>query len=241
MKVYPMAIYKISYSKKYKRANVHNFGCNFNCPWCSYKLQGKRCFPKFLSINEIKHVLKGLDIERVHFVGGELTTYPHLFRLCDFTRHELDVYTKIGHSNGYNLPPDSVDAISVSIKSLSRDFYRKYSGKSNKPVLENFEISYQNGVYVDASSVLIPGLVETREIEKISKFIANVDPQINYHITGYIPVPGNTWRSPTRDEMENAKNVAEKHLKNVSISWFPSAADYIKMTAENPKYQSIPI
>lgn len=236
-----MAIYKISYSKKYKRANVHNFGCNFNCPWCSYKLHGKQCFSKSLRVNEIKNVLKKLDIDKVHFVGGELTTYPHLAELCDFTRNELDIYSKIGHSNGYNLPPDSVDAISVSIKSLSEDFYLKYTGKSNTPVLKNFKTAYQKGAYVDASSVLIPGLVESAEIEKISRFIASVDPEISYHITGYIPVPGNTWRSPTLNEMENAKIAAEKHLKHVSVSWFPSAADYIKMTAENPKYQSIPV
>lgn len=55
-----MAIYKISYNSQYKRANIHNFGCNFNCPWCSHKLHEKRCFPKFLGVDGIKEVLKKL-------------------------------------------------------------------------------------------------------------------------------------------------------------------------------------
>lgn len=236
-----MSIYKISYSYQYKRANIHNYGCNFNCTWCSYKLQTKHNPPKFLKLEEIKKTLRELDIDKVHFVGGELTTYPHLSELCDFTRNELDIYTKIGHSNGYNLPPDSVDAISMSIKSLSEDFYLKYTCKSNIPVLENFKTAYNRGIHVDASSVFIPGLVECAEIEEISKFISRIDPKIHYHITGYIPVPGVSWRSPTLDEIERARTVANKYLNNVSISWFSSVNDYIKMTAEDPKYQSIQI
>jgi len=236
-----MVIYKISYSRNYKRANIHNIGCNFNCPWCSYKLNGKKHFPKILRVNDIKNILNGFEVDRVHFVGGELTTNPNLSELCNYTRNELDVYTKIGHSNGYNLPPSSVDAISISIKSLSEDFYLSYTGKSNIPVLENFKKSYEMGIQVDASSVFIPGLVDHPEIEEISKFIALLDPKIHYHITGYIPVPGAPWRSPTLYEIEKAKMVAEMNLKNVSTSWFSSVDDYFKMTDEDPKYQSIPI
>lgn len=236
-----MAIYKISYSHQYKRANIHNYGCNFNCTWCSYKLQGKYKHPKFLKVEEIKKNLNELDIDKVHFVGGELTTYPQLSEICDFTRNELDIYTKIGHSNGYNLPPDSVDALSMSIKSLSEDFYLKYTGKSNIPVLKNFKGAYKRGTHIDASSVFIPGLVECTEIEAISKFISSIDPKIHYHITGYIPVPGAPWRSPILDEIERAKIAAEKYLDNVSISWFSSVNDYVKMTTEDPKYQSIKI
>ena len=89
-----MAIYKISYSNKYKRANIHNYGCNFNCKWCSYKLQDSPKPYNFLSLNKIKEVLRELDIDNVHLVGGELTTNPLLSEICDFTRNELDLYTK---------------------------------------------------------------------------------------------------------------------------------------------------
>lgn len=236
-----MAIYKISYSDRYKRANIHNYGCNFNCAWCSYKLNRRQPFHKFLKVDEIKDVLSGLDIDKVHFVGGELTTYPHLSEICDFTRNELDIYTKIGHSNGYNLPPNSVDAISVSIKSLSDDLYQRYIGKSNVSVLKNFKTAYKRGIHVDASSVFIPGLVECAEIEEISKFISQIDPLIHYHITGYIPVPGAPWRSSTIDEIEKAKITAGKYLKNISTSWFSSFDDYVRMTAANPQYHSIPV
>jgi pyruvate formate lyase activating enzyme len=236
-----MAIYKITYSDKYKRANLHNYGCNFNCTWCSYKLQEKKKPYQFLNVQEIKKVLSRLDIDKVHFVGEEPTTYPMLSEICDFAKNELDIFTKIGHSNGYNMPPENIDAMLVSIKSLSEDFYLKYTGKSNASVLENFKLSYKRGVKMDASSVFIPGLIEYAEIDEISKFIANLDPKIPYHITGYIPVPGAPWHPPTQDEIKEAKLVAEQYLDEVSTSWFSSVADYFRMTKVDPKYQSIPV
>jgi pyruvate formate lyase activating enzyme len=236
-----MAIYKISYSKNFKRANLHNYGCNFNCTWCSYKLGNQPKPDKFLDLQEIKEVLSELDIERVHFVGGELTTYPLLSEVADFAKKDLGVYTKIGHSNGYGVPPKSIDAISISIKSLSEDFYLKYTGKSNKPVLRNFKESYKMGIKVDASSVYIPGLVGHDEIEEVAGFIANLDPEIKYHITGYIPVPGAPWRAPTWDEIMNAKTIAEDYLDNVELSWFPSFNEYLKMISENPQYQKVTV
>jgi len=182
-----------------------------------------------------------LDIERLNFVGGELTTYPLLSEVADFAKYKLDVFTKIGHSNGYNLPPQSIDAISVSIKSLSEDFYLRYTGKSNTPILKNFKAAYKMGIEVDAISVYIPGLVERDEIERIAGFIANIDPKIPYHITGYIPVPGAPWRVPSWDEIMNAKQVAEEHLDDVEVSWFSSFEDYVKMINENSQYQKVTV
>lgn len=234
-----MAVYKITYSKKFKRANIHNYGCNFNCKWCSYKLQEKSKPDKFLSIAEIKEVLGELDVDKVHFVGGELTTYPLFHEICDFTKNELGVYSKIGHSNGFNLPPECIDAISVSIKSLSEDVHLKYTGKSNVPVLKNFKIIYERGIEVDASSVFIPGLIEYDEIGEISRFIADIDFKIPYHIVGYVPVPDAPWRSPTKKEILEVKQAAEQYLDNVTISWFHSPEDYIRMTKEDSNYQSV--
>ncbi|MBP1945996.1 radical SAM protein [Methanobacterium petrolearium] len=236
-----MAIYKISYSKEFKRANIHNYGCNFNCTWCSYKLGNHPKPDRFLDLGEIKEVLSRMDIEWVHFVGGEVSTYPLLEEVADFSKNVLGVRTKIGHSNGYNLPPESIDAISISIKSLSEDFYIKYTGKSNKSVLENFQAVYERGIEVDASSVYIPELIDHDEIEEIVTFIADIDPKIPYHITGYIPVPGTPWRTPTWDEITKAQKIAENYLEQVEVSWFSSFEDYLKMISKNPLYQKVTV
>lgn len=84
-----MAIYKITYSEKFRRANLHNYGCNFNCAWCSYKLNGNGRPDRFLTIDKIKEVLSQLDLERVHFIGGEPTIYPGLAEIAEFAHNQL--------------------------------------------------------------------------------------------------------------------------------------------------------
>ena len=44
-----MPFYKVTYSDKYKRATIHNYGCNFRCRGCSYKLLKRPKPERFLS------------------------------------------------------------------------------------------------------------------------------------------------------------------------------------------------
>ena len=61
-----MAFYRITYNEKYNFATLHNWGCTFRCPYCSYKLRsgadGRPGFStpkpeKFLSVEEQKKAL----------------------------------------------------------------------------------------------------------------------------------------------------------------------------------------
>ena len=234
-----MAFYKITYSEKFKRANLHNYGCNFNCAWCSYKLNGHGKPERFLTVDKIKEVLSLLDLERVHFIGGEPTMYPGLAEIAEFAHNQLGAYTKIGHSNGSCIPPDHIDAWSVSIRTVSDKVHRDYTGgKSALTVLRNFKEAYDKGIILDASSILIPDLFGQDEIERIAQFIAEIDPNIPYHIVGYIPVPDSPWRKPTSDEVKKAEDVAKKYLKHVTSSCL-SSEDYSTLHTKDIRYRSI--
>lgn len=234
-----MPFYKVTYSPKFKRANVYNWGCNFNCQGCFYKINPPYKGDAFLSVERIEEVLKQLDIDRVHFLGGEPTLNPDLPRLAYFARHKLGAHTKIGHSNGSMMPPEDVEAISVSIKAFSPEIHLQYTGVSNIPVLENFAQAYKKGIQMEASSVFIPGYIDREEIEKIAKFIAGIDPKIPYHLTGYIPVPDSPWRGPTPDEVKEAEAIAKRHLSQVTSSCFLSVEGYFRAIASDPRYESI--
>lgn len=234
-----MAIYKITYSEKFRRANLHNYGCNFNCAWCSYKLNGNGRPDRFLTIDKIKEVLSQLDLERVHFIGGEPTIYPGLAEIAEFAHNQLDVYTKIGHSNGSCIPPANVDAWSVSIRTVSDKVHRDYTGgKSALTVLHNFKEAYNKGIAMDASSILIPDLFGQDEIERIAQFIAEIDPTIPYHIVGYMPVPNSPWRKPTSNEVKKAEAVAKNYLKHVTSSCL-SSEDFSNLHIKDIRYKSI--
>ncbi|GAA5819687.1 MAG: radical SAM protein [Methanobrevibacter sp. CfCl-M3] len=221
-----MTIHRITYSKEPKRANIINYGCNFNCPWCLYRIKTKPEKCDYLTLDEIKDKLNKMNIEGANFLGGEITTCSHLEELTYFTHENLGLYTKIGHTNGYISPPDYIDEIGMSIKCFSNELHKKHTGKSNKPILKNFKNIHDKGVYIKASTVYIPNLVDNEEIKEIAKFIGNIDPKIKFHITGYIKIPGTPWRSPTYDEVLNAKKIAEEYLDNVNFSWYSSSNEY---------------
>ncbi|HEY66019.1 MAG TPA: radical SAM protein [Caldilineae bacterium] len=231
----------VTYSRRFKRANIYSDGrCNFRCRGCSYNLNPptKASGPALLTVERVKEVLTELDVERVHFLGGEPTLNPDLAEVARFAHKELGLFTKIGHSNGSNMPPDHIDAVSVSIKAFDDALHREYTGVSNAPVLANFKTMYQRGIQVDASSVFIPEFIDLGEIERIVRFIASLDPEIPYHITGYVPVPGAPWRAPTREEVEEAADVARRYLAHVTFSAL-TQDDLLHLRERDVRYQSV--
>ena len=234
-------IHKLTYSDKFRSFYIYNHGCNINCPSCSYRLKKTKENEKidsYLSVDEIKQTLRKLDIDKVHFIGGEPTTYTSLGEIADFVKNELGLYTKIGHSNGFNVPPDNIDAMSISIKTHSAKLHVEYAGVSNACVLENFAETYRRGVKVDASTVFVPQIIECGEIEKVAKFVAEIDPNIPYHIVGYVPVPNSPWRKAMPQEVKEAEKVAQKYLTNVSSSCL-SVDDFFNLYTKDVRYKSV--
>lgn len=116
-------------------------------------------------------------------------------------------------------PPKASDKVKVSIKAYREDVHRSYTGKSNRDVLRNFREIYDHAsAKLTSETVLIPGLVDLDEVERIAEFVASIDPTIPLRINAYRPVaPGTPWRSPTREEVLRAANVARKHLNNAEL------------------------
>ena len=244
-----MSFSKVTYSQRFKRANVYSdYRCNFRCRGCSYKLKPP-AKERSLTAEQVKEALAGLaagpdgplarrEVERVHFLGGEPTLNPDLAEVAYFAHQELGAYTKLGHSTGYNLPPAHIDAASVSLKTFDEALHRDYTGVSNAAVLANFEAMYRRGIKVDASSVLIPDYIGLDEIEHIACFVAALDPEIPYHITGYVPVPDAPWRGATREEVEEAAVIAQRLMAHVTFSAM-TADDFFHLRERDIRYQSI--
>ncbi|RZN15727.1 MAG: hypothetical protein EF812_01500 [Methanosarcinales archaeon] len=105
--------------------------------------------------------------------------------------------------------------------------------------MAEFRRIYDQGITVPANKVFIPDLIDVHEAGKIAGFIAEVDPQISFHIIGYMPVQGMPWRSLYQKEMEDVKQTAEKYLEEVTTSCFQSLNEYHRKVKENLVYQSV--
>jgi pyruvate formate lyase activating enzyme len=214
-----MPFYKLTYSEPYRRATVHNLGCNFRCLGCAYKLKGGHPKPERIpSLDEFRSALAGLDCERVHFMGGEPTTNPDLPEMLRLCKQELGLTAGLGHTNGSRLPDEDFDFTNVSFKAFAPEKHLEYTGQPREPVYENFRRAHERGIACKASTVLIPDFADLDEITRIAEFVASVSPDIPFHIMGYMPVPGAPWRRPTEEEMARAVSAVREILPEVGFS-----------------------
>ena len=97
-----MSFYRITYNEKYKFATLHNYGCSFRCPVCSYKLHsGADGVPglhypvpsRFLSVDEMKNLLGTVPLEKLNFMGGEPSIAKELPEMLYFAKKDLCIRT----------------------------------------------------------------------------------------------------------------------------------------------------
>ncbi len=221
-----MAFYNVTYNEKYDFATVHNYGCTFRCPICSYKLrsgpQGRPGFayPRpetFLKAEEIEDALLSVMPSRVNFMGGEPTVSKDLPRLLAFSKDVLGAVTSLGHTNGFNLSLANIDAANVGLKAWKEDTHLELTGIPKKKIYDEVESAVKRGMDVSANIIYIPGCVDIDQIEDTAEYLASIG-LFKFHIMGYIPVPGQNYRRPTHDEMEIACDVAKKHIPGTFYS-----------------------
>lgn len=222
-----MAFYKITYNQRHGFSTVHNYGCTFHCPTCSYKLRsgaaGKPglAFPqpeRYLETKEIKEAIRGLPIKNLNFMGGEPTLAANLVEMLRFAKEELGLITRLGHTNGSGLPLPYLDGANVGLKAWDMDLHRKITGQDRDRILKNVAGAYEKGISLKINIVYIPGFVGLDQVEGIAAWIASLDKNIPFNIMGYIPVPGQPYPQPTADQMREAEELGKRHLRYVSSS-----------------------
>jgi pyruvate-formate lyase-activating enzyme len=232
-----MGVYHITYTPELKEICLYFDGrCNFSCHGCITNWHPEDCHieeprqtkNRTLNIEEVTSYLKPLSFKRTIFLGKESTQDRDFLPLAKILKKDFSTYN-ILLTNGYQFVEDmAIDEVCVSIKAISKELFKDFTGKGNpERILKNFK-RYVNipALKVRAESIFIPGYIDKDEIEKIAKFIARVDSSIPYRIDGYIPQHEDKFRRPTEKEMEKAKAVAENYLKNVSILHYGAKVKY---------------
>lgn len=226
-----MPFHKVTWHQQKRFATVHNFGCTFACPVCSYKLRsgadGKpgHAWPtpeRFLSMEDIREALQSVDIDTLYVMGGEPTTARELPELLAFGKHKLGCRTVLGHTNGSLLPMDNLDGANVGLKAFDDEVHRRYTGRERSTIVENVERAFAAGIELRTNMVYIPGLVELDQIEATVQWLASMSRDIHFHLCGYIPVPGQPYNRPTDQQMTRALEVCRTHLDDVSSSHLTS-------------------
>ncbi len=97
-------------------------------------------------------------------------------------------------SNGYSSAEaiekwrGTLDAINIDLKSFREEFYQKNCKARLEPVLENIKKFREIGVWVEVTTLIIPGENDSKEeLTAVAKFIKSVSPSIPWHISRFHP------------------------------------------------------
>jgi pyruvate formate lyase activating enzyme len=97
-------------------------------------------------------------------------------------------------TNGYQTPEtiekmaEVIDAANVDLKSFSDTFYKSRCGARLAPVLKAIELMHQRGIFLEITTLLIPGANDGREeVKQIAEFIASISPDIPWHVSRFHP------------------------------------------------------
>lgn len=91
-----------------------------------------------------------------------------------------------------------LDAINIDIKAFTEDFYHRICGARLQPVLDSVRLMHELGVWVETTTLIIPGLNDSdEELKAIADFIVSIDSSMPWHVTAFYPTYKLLDRPPT--------------------------------------------
>jgi pyruvate formate lyase activating enzyme len=211
--VYPASL---SYS-------IATVGCNFRCEFCqnadisqmprtSMMIMGDEVSPA-----EIVRCARKSGSATLAYTYTEPTVY--IETALDTARAAVAEGLKnVFVTNGYmtretlELLKPYLAAANVDLKSFRDAFYKKYCGAALAPVLEILTTMKAMGIWLEITTLLIPGLNDSEEeLADIASFIAGLDVEIPWHISRFHPQYKMLDRSVTPlDTLKRARAIGRR-------------------------------
>jgi pyruvate formate lyase activating enzyme len=186
-------------------------GCSFRCDYCvNHRLsqygreQGSSSGPPFEPVDVEALVQAAADASAsLGLSYSEPSLAPELTLALASAARPLGVPV-IWKSNGF-LTPEAVDrlapvlsAVNIDIKAAEEVPHRRLTGAPLGPVLDTLRRMHAMGVWVEASTPLIPGTsAEDAHLEAIADFLASVDRDIPWHLMRFTPTHRMAGHPPT--------------------------------------------
>ncbi|MEK6660102.1 MAG: AmmeMemoRadiSam system radical SAM enzyme [Campylobacterota bacterium] len=207
-------------------------GCNFSCKFCqNFDISQ---YPKEHAHRIVGRELSPEKIVELAIENGCLSiayTYNEPIVFFEYTYDTAKIAHEKGLKNIYvtsgyetrkaiDLLAPYIDGMNIDIKGFTDEFYKEICGARLKPVLEAVKYAHERGIWVEITTLLIPGKNDSdEEIRGIAKFIASVDTSMPWHLSAFHPtykmldVP----RTPESTLLRAYKIGMEEGLKYVYI------------------------
>jgi pyruvate formate lyase activating enzyme len=190
--------------------SISTVGCNFRCAHCQnfdisqYPHLHKTTIPgPERSPTEIVETATGTGCASISYTYVEPTIFYEYAYDCAVLAQSRGL-RNIFVSNGYMTPEVSrhlapvLSGINIDIKAFSELFYQKVCKARLAPVLENVKLFHELGVWVEITTLIIPGWNDSSaELRAIAAFIKEIDPSMPWHVTAFHPAFKMLDRPPT--------------------------------------------
>ena len=174
-------------------------GCNFKCFFCHNwqisqmpgdfeTIEGRKIPPE-----QIVSDARTYNCASISYTYTEPTIFFELAYDTSEIAHSRQI-KNVFVTNGFMTPEcldmikGYLDAANVDLKSFSDSFYRERAGGKLKPVLDNIEIMHELGIWIEVTTLLIPGLNDSaEELGEIASFLFKISDKIPWHVSAYFP------------------------------------------------------
>ena len=179
--------------------SIATAGCNFRCLFCQnadisqMPLERNCILGEDTAPEDIVQAALNQGAASISYTYTEPTVY--LETALETARIATERGLKnVFVSNGYMTPAalremgGNLHAANIDLKAFNDKFYREQCGAKLKPVLKTLEVMKEMGIWIEVTTLLIPGLNdEPEELKDLAQFLVNLDPGIPWHISRFHP------------------------------------------------------
>ncbi|MEZ0344798.1 MAG: AmmeMemoRadiSam system radical SAM enzyme [Caldimicrobium sp.] len=181
--------------------SIATVGCNFQCSFCQNfeisqypRLYQGRIPGEDISPNVVVERALATNSKSISYTYTEPTIYFEFALDCAKIASSKGL-KNVFVSNGYmtkealDLIKPYLHGINVDLKAFKEDFYLKICKAKLKPVLENLKYLKKLRIWVEITTLIIPGLNDSEsELRDIARFIRDeLGPETPWHISRFYP------------------------------------------------------
>jgi pyruvate formate lyase activating enzyme len=175
-------------------------GCNFHCDNCqNWSIsqavrEGGSISTQFTSPASVVQAARNAGARSIAYTYSEPTVFIEYVLETARLAAEAGL-ANVMVTNGYQTPEaldllaPHIAAANVDLKSFDDRFYRRVAGARLMPVLESLVGMRRRGIWVEVTTLLIPGLNDqTSNLELVARWIATeLGPETPWHVSRFFP------------------------------------------------------
>ncbi len=242
---YPEYAYVEGAEYGYENLAVFPHACTFHCLYCqNWHFRYRTSDDKYETPENLVRAVTPKTACICYFGGDPSPQLPYLMQVSRNTREEKKsrILRICWETNGAmsktlleEMAASSLSSggcIRIDLKAWDEALHIALTGVTNRQTLENFKwlaqvnTSRPEPPFLIASTLMVPGYTDAREVGRIAKFIASLNPQIPYSLLAFHPEYKMTDLAPTsrklaRQCLDAARQAGLKRVKlgNMHLLW----------------------